>query len=382
MNQKKSLQVQIISSIEELLNISDAWDDLFFRSNVCFPNSRAHLLALWLEYKDPGNGFQAIIIKEANDKFVAALPLTSNTFKHTFKVAHLATSHEQRGGDFLFDPNCDKENVVDLIIATLINSTFSFFSFDCIALKGLGWQEFIAGIKRANLLMDISENYQIGQVDLKSDWPSYEQTFSKKYLRDLYSKVKRLAKEGETTFEFFSNINPSEVTPLLLKGFEVEDKCWKGDKGTSVLKTNGLFDYLCKEATYLANHGLLVLLFLIHKDKPIAFSYCHYSKGVHIAVKIGYDSSYAKFGPGQQLTMNYLKHLHNLPGKNSVLDFNGPLTPWTGKWSTHTYQVGRVFFSNNRFPEQQLFSTKLLLKPYLVKLKLLLKPYLSKLRKT
>lgn len=369
MKSNNQLKLHKISTIEELRAVADLWDDLWQRSEVCCPRARAHLLSLWLEYKSYDNDFEAIIIEQPDNKYLAALPLISVPFKNYLRMGCLATSHETIGGDFLIDPKCDTKSVTDLLVDELAHSDYSFLSFDRVALNEPRWRKLLAALNKAGLLTDVKENYLIGMVDVNGDWLAYEKGLSRKYIRDHKTSAKRLAQEGETNFIFMSEFETSDLDSLLLCGFRVEDRSWKGKKGTSVLKTPGMYEYYSKEAALMSKQGILRLSFLIHKNKPIAFSYNYYSKKVHFAEKIGYDETFKKFGPGQQLTMFFLQHLHNLPrDKSKLFDFGGPLAPWTEKWSNSTYPVGRILSTTNKFSSRLLFYFNFTIKSKLQKI--------------
>src|SRR5205823_1941423 len=132
-----------------------------------------------------------------------------------------------------------------------------------------------------------------------------------------------------------SHLQPHEVREHLARGFEVEDRSWKGLAGSSVLKSAGMLDFYRREAEQLAACGQLELVFLEHQGQPIAFDYGWNSKGIHSLAKIGYDEAYARVGPGQLMIMGLLERLHADPARRA-LDFWGPLMSWHESWVTHS----------------------------------------------
>jgi len=50
----RTLTLGEITSVDELRDNADAWDDLWLRSDVETPTARAELLEQWLEYFAPG----------------------------------------------------------------------------------------------------------------------------------------------------------------------------------------------------------------------------------------------------------------------------------------------------------------------------------------
>ena len=359
-----ALTLSRIQSVDELRSIAHDWDQLWLKSEVCLPRSRATLLAQWLEFFSYANNFKAVMVEQSG-RMVAALPLIIKPFKGFLTIGSLATSHAVHGGDFLLDPDCDIPAVIDLMISDLARSSFSFISFEGVAYMETRWQELLKGMSRARILAHVAEEYMVGRVFINGDWSSYEKKLSKKHRYNRRREARMLANEGETRFVVLSEFSTTQVEPYLLLGFEVENRSWKGARGTSVLKTPGLSDFLSKEASFLAKQGQIKLAFLEHKGEPIAFIYVWYSKGTHFTAKVGYDQDYKKFGPGQQLMMHFIRYLHELP-QPQVLDFCGPLAPWSEGWSTETYPMGRIFCSTDHFTSRLYFKLNFNLKPRLL----------------
>ena len=113
----------------------------------------------------------------------------------------------------------------------------------------------------------------------------------------------------------------------------------------SVLKNPRMFNYLCAEARQLARRGELQLTFLEHRGQAIAFEYGWNAAGVYGAAKVGYDEAYAKLTPGQLLRYLLLERMFADPAQRLV-DFLGPATDATSRWSTGRYRVGRIVAAN------------------------------------
>jgi hypothetical protein len=139
------------------------------------------------------------------------------------------------------------------------------------------------------------------------------------------------------------------------RGFAVEDRSWKGDAGTSILRNREAQDYYIAEAEKLAEWQLLEIAFIELDGEPITFHYGWNSKGVRYSVKIGYDQRFSKFGPGQQQCMRILEHAHQDP-HCSLYDFYGRLMPWNEMWATRLYDVGRLIISTRPDPTRALAS--------------------------
>lgn len=347
------LQLRKFGSTEELRAVAIAWDDLWFRSKVTVPRARAHLVALWVDHFSPGATFQALAV-EQEGKLVAALPLIGLRLKGLVNVGALPSNSWSTSGDLLLDPATDIDAVLDLLVLAFNRLPWSLLWLEQVAFEKPHWQAFQAAMIRAGLSVDARQLYQVGQVEISDDWQAYEATRSKNLRHSCRRQARRLEQAGGAKLEIYSEIPASQVDTLVLHGFEVEDRSWKGTAGTSVLKAPGIFEFFRREASQLAEWGQLELVFLMHRDQPIAFEYAWNSKGVHFMPKVGYDEAYAKFGPGHQLKMRLLERLHNDP-QYRLVDFHGPLVPWSERWATCSYPVGRVVATTAHPLSQKLF---------------------------
>lgn len=348
------LQIRKFGSTEELRSVAAAWDDLWLRSEVTNPRARAHLVALWVEHFSPGEILQALAV-EQDGKLVAALPLVgSRRLKGLVKVGALPYNASAGNGDLLLDPTTDIDAVLDLLVSAFNRLPWPFLWLDSVALERSHWQALRAAMNRKSLSPEIRLDHHAALIEIGDDWQAYEASRSIKHRQNRRRRARKLEEAGKTELKIYSQLSPAQVEALLLPGFEVEDRSWKGSVGTSVLKTPGMFDFYCREAAILAEQGQLQLVFLEHQDKPIAFDYGLNAKGVHFIPKIGYDEAYEKFGPGQLLMMRLLQHLHDDP-KHHWLDFLGLPDPWKLDWANCTYAVGSIIAPTGRPLSKEMF---------------------------
>jgi CelD/BcsL family acetyltransferase involved in cellulose biosynthesis len=144
-----------------------------------------------------------------------------------------------------------------------------------------------------------------------------------------------------------TDFTSGELEPWLKLGFAIEDRSWKGAAGTSVLRTPGMFDFFHRQALQLADAQQLQLTYLKHNDRPIAFEYGYRAKETYFSHKVGYDPAYSHFSPGQLLRALLIERLHEGNGISTV-DFCGPLTDATAKWSTRKYRIAKWLIAPRR----------------------------------
>jgi CelD/BcsL family acetyltransferase involved in cellulose biosynthesis len=102
-----------------------------------------------------------------------------------------------------------------------------------------------------------------------------------------------------------------------------------------------MFEFYLGQARLLASSGQLRLAWLKCSGCPIAFEYALAAKGSYHALKVGYDTEFAQFSPGQLLTGAVLQHYFHDPGGRHY-DCMGPLNEAMQKWMPRRYSLGRL----------------------------------------
>jgi CelD/BcsL family acetyltransferase involved in cellulose biosynthesis len=257
---------------------------------------------------------------------------------------------------------------LQMLACALADLPALFLHFDGIPLDEPRWKGLLVAMRESGLSIDVREQHRIGQVSIRDEWSVYESRLSRNHRRNRCKQERLLEQFGGARLRIYSEFSEHEVISLLRKGFEVEDRSWKGREGTSVLRSPGIFEFFCKEAVCLAKEGALELVFLEHGGEPIAFLYGWKSKGIRYTPKVGFDEAYQRFGPGQQLMMQFIRYLHEEQPLRK-LDFHGPLMPWTESWATESYAVSRIVSTTKHPLSRSLFRLNFELKPRLKQLK-------------
>ena len=346
-------QSTVFHSIDQLHENRNAWNDLWHRSHVASPSSQAELVAGWIDHFDTPDNFLAIIISDG-PSMVAALPLVRHRVKGVVSVVVLPQNEWTSGGDLLVDPGVDLCEVMDCLVQTLNEELRCALWFDQINFETPHWQAFRAALDRAGYSTNIQPQDQIAQVEIEDDYQAYEATRKGDHRRSRRRYARKLEEAGGIELRLYEPANPSEVNRLVQTAFECEDRSWKGAAGTSVIKTPGMLDFFQAQACLLAENRQLEIGLLYHNDEVIAFVYGWKSKGTRFIAKLGYDERFRKFGPGQQIVMELLKHLHSVDDCR-LLDFWGPLASWNESWATRTYTTGRLFAAPKTFLGRSLF---------------------------
>jgi CelD/BcsL family acetyltransferase involved in cellulose biosynthesis len=337
------LKLRYLCSLVELRDMSSAWDDLWNRSACDAPIARAELLALWIETYAAEANFLATVV-EADGQFVAALPLIGGRKAKLFRAGMFPPKEWSRCGGLLWDPTAGSESL-DVLVRGIQKSPSSVVWLDGVPYKEPRWTEFLKSLSRAKLLWNLRKQDEIGIVDCDGDWETFQAKWSGNHRRHMRKAARKAESEGALELKIVRDFDSAEeVEELVKRGFEVEDRSWKGnDTKTSVLKTPGRLSFFIRQAQQLALWNQLQLVFLIFNGQPIAFEFGWIAKEVYLTPKVGYDESFSRFSPGQLLRYLLYERFH-IERSVRYVDFAGELSDATAKWSTRIYPVGRLVF--------------------------------------
>ena len=329
-----------LTSIEQLRASASAWDDLWWRSDVALPTTRAELIAQWIERFCPKSVFHAIAV-EADGRWIAALPLVGRRVGWVLPAGDLPSNEWSPCGELLLDASTDTDAALDLLLAATDCLPWQMLWLNDTIPDSPRWRAMLHACNRAGLLSAHHHRYRVGRVEIGRDWGAYLRHLRKGHRQNMHRVARRLDAEGRVQLETCSEFSPAQVESRLRAAFEIEDQGWKGAAGTSVLGSPGMFPFFVRQAEQLADWGQLEFASLRLGHQIIAFVYGYRAKGVFFAHKIGYDPRFAAFSPGQLLFFRLLERLHN-EGSVHALDFMGPLTESLARWQPTTYDVGRI----------------------------------------
>jgi len=335
-----------VSSVEELRAAAVDWDDLWWRSETALPIARAETLAQWVEQFKPRAGFHVLAVADGA-RWVAALPLVSGRVGRLISAGGLPCNPWAPCGDLLLDAAADISAALDLLLAAAGELPWQLLWLNEAVPEAPRWQAMLRACQRSTVSATYHERYRVGRVDIGQSWDTYRRRLPKSHRQGMNRAAKRLAGEGDVRYEMHSRRNVTEVELWLRSAFEVEDRGWKGEAGTSVLRAPGMFRFFVRQAEQLARWGQLETAALHLDGRMLAFVYGFRAKGVYFAHKIGYDPRFAAFSPGQLLFDHILEQLH-LGGDARALDFMGPLNQSLSRWRPQTYGIGRVAIAPRR----------------------------------
>lgn len=331
--------VQIIS-VDEVRDAAPRWDDLWWRSEVTCPAVRAEMVAQWLEQFSPRGNFQALVVEDQG-QWAAALPLVHSSLGPLLGTAGTTSNEWSPSGDLLIDPSAPVDTVLEVMVDGLRKIPWPLLWLKDVPSDTPRWEAFRQAVDRRGMPSDHHRHTEVGRIEIGPDWETFRRRLSKKHRSKMARCDRRLAERGEVRLEMLGGLDPQQVEPRLREAFEIEDRSWKGQGGTSVLQSPGIFEYFVRQARQLAEWGQLELAFLHCGETPVAFVYGYGAKGVSYWNKIGYDPDYGCCTPGQLLQCHLLEAYHSQPDRR-VVDTMGPLTRALAQWNPTPRAAGRL----------------------------------------
>ncbi|MEN6494777.1 MAG: GNAT family N-acetyltransferase [Thermoguttaceae bacterium] len=328
-----------LTSLAELRANATAWDGLWEASDVACPMARAEQVAQWVEWFAPDVPFHALVVEEAG-RWVASLPLVETRQLGLVRAGMMPTNPWAPGARLLLDPCCSVERVLDRLVAGVSVLPWPVLWLDLVPLDTPPWPALPAAFARAGLPCSVRDRYPVARLDIDHDWEAFTRRWARKHRETTLRKTRRLAEVGKVRFETQTVFDVKLLEGWLRRGFEIEDRNWKGRAGSSVLG-QGIFPFFLRQSEEFARRGQLHLAYLECSGRPIGFVYGVVAKGIYHGWKIGYDEEFAKYGPGNLTMYHLFQHLWQEPAYRAV-DLLGEVTDAQKHWRPTTYRVGRL----------------------------------------
>ena len=236
--------------------------------------------------------------------------------------------------------------------------------FDMAPLESAVWRQFLATMDELKFSYQAHERFQIGTIQiveqLDRDWDAYEAAWSGNHRRHLRKALRRAESEGGVELQLVRPHDGGEVEPLLREGFEVEHRSWKGTAGSSVLSDAVMWQFYLRQATELARCGELELAFLRYEGRADCLRIW-----LVIARRVLHAQSRLRqrilaIQPWPVVAVFVVEGNVCAPDRLAV-DFLGPLSEATAKWTTRTYPISRLVVATSAVGKLQLKSYRRLL---------------------
>ena len=334
---------KLLTGVDSLLDNEQAYNALWSRSAAAYPGLRSENIALWMNHFESDCELKMVTVWD-QDRMLAALPLYNKGSKFGLPFWSLTSNCWAASGDLLLDPDYSADDLCEQLVSALSPEKWSLLKFETIATESERWKTFLGVLKSNGHRLRESAGGPIALTDILQDWPAYQASWSGNHRAAVKKGIKRLKAAGDLQVECFRTGEHVELISILNECFDLEDRTWKGENGTSILKCE-MQDFFLTEAHNLMNNDMLHLWQLRLDGKLIAFEYCPVAKGVVYSNKISFDPEYSRNSPGNVLRFYQHEH-YQQDAQYQLFDMMGITCKNKSKWATRTYETGNVIAAN------------------------------------
>jgi CelD/BcsL family acetyltransferase involved in cellulose biosynthesis len=146
---------------------------------------------------------------------------------------------------------------------------------------------------------------RFASVEIHGDWDAFDRGLSRNLRGDVRRSFRRLQEVGDVRFEHLDGLE--QLDQLLTEAFRVESSGWKGARGTAIASRPETERFYREVSAWAAQRGKLRVAVLRLDGRAIAFELGIEERGVHYALKAGFDPAHRAFSPGKLLIHQILE---------------------------------------------------------------------------
>jgi len=170
-------------------------------------------------------------------------------------------------------------------------------------------------------------------LDLQDGWDAFYATLSAQRRYDHRRAQKRASAIGAVRFQAYKPTE-TETPDLLDRAFAIENRSWKGQQGSSILRRPQLESFFRSYSLAAAAEGSLRVFFLVVDEVAVSMALCVEKYDALWFLKIGYDETYAKCSPGILQLMYIIEHC--CATGTSRIEHLGSFEPWLAAWTSRS----------------------------------------------
>lgn len=172
----------------------------------------------------------------------------------------------------------------------------------------------------------------------EAGWDAYCATLSRKFVKDIRRRRRRLEEQGSVSIEVQRTLDG--LDEALAEFFELEPSGWKEDAGTAIASRDSSPRFYADVARWAVSHDALRIYSLRVGGRAIAAEFDLDWAGARYSLKSGFSPEYRSYGPGQLLTYECL-HDTFTEGLRSY-EFLGTDEPYKMNWTDSTHELVRI----------------------------------------
>ena len=308
------VEVRIATSLETLDEHAEAWDRLAMASADRLPMLSHAWVSSFLEHRDLGGAPWQCFFAYQDAELVGVLPLIGARTGLRGRLRGPADSHT--GSAYpLLAADAAPSALVALVEAASALAPGKRMRWYRVREDSPVVASLPALEPRMRVLHPVSSQGSL--VRTTGPQGDFEATLHSNFRRNLRKARNRAGRDHSVAFRFVGGAEAQN--PELLKRFlKVENSGWKGTTGTAIARSPQLVAFYEALTRRLAQRGWLEWHTMEFDGEPVA---CHLAVRLGGAValpKIGYDETYARYGPGNLLFRELLDRSFDDPTVDEV----------------------------------------------------------------
>lgn len=363
------MQVRVITTIKELFEIEELWNDMIQDSCFDEPFYSWDWHRIWWEYFGKGKELYVIIVKDLNGRIMAIAPLMKvKIWIRCFKVTEIRfidNSISPRNSilfrqgltgyiEAIIDFLSNRREEWDLLNFTTIENDMPYIPplYNCLIPNSL---RAIKTPGRQSPYIKVKGDFQLFMVN----------KFNSKQRYNIIRRVRTIFNKENTNVICYTD--PKEMGTAIDLAFKISKLSWKGDISTDMSSSEDRKEFYIKITKYLAKCQSVSIWILVFQNKAIAVEYQIKSTNKIYLIINDFDQNYHKFAPGIALLYKVIEKCYD--EQINEFDFSGDAYEYKQKWATDLRQHIDVQIFNNNFYSSFIFLMKKKVLPMIRKVK-------------
>jgi CelD/BcsL family acetyltransferase involved in cellulose biosynthesis len=260
------------------------WDTLAERHRL--PFLRHDWLSAWWEAFGGGRRLRTCCLWDG-EELAAAFPLCASGGRFEALADRLHTP--------VFRPLARDHEALEAVVRTVLNASWSELALNALP-AGDPAADLLTGAARMTL---VEAQHVSPIVETAGDLEAYRGTLDRSRRKDVERRRRRFAEAHDAVLEIAA---PDDVDAALAAAFALEERGWKGRRGTAIGQEEATSRFYDAAARAAHADGRLRIARVADGGTPVAFDLCLLDFDRLWVLKGAYDEEYARYAPGLSLT--------------------------------------------------------------------------------
>lgn len=350
MNPKNSnFTYEIYSNLADLKLLKEDWNRILNQIPNYFPTITYEWVTSWVQANQKRiKNLYIVVVKSSRYEVVGIIPFyfyTTYMWRIPLTVLDLIGSQYHGMIDVIAPPE-HLLAVLNLMVKVIFKEANHW---DISTFRRLNYMRgatlFLERISEKKGLSFNEESFiRIPYIQLEGSWEEYYEQRDKHFKKEIRRKRRKLEQMGEIRWEVCeSSIEAKHFQEFLI----LENKGWKGKKGTSLLQRECLLNLYRNILSSESSEMLRPVIFNMRlNNELISSSVCFRTLDGLYVFKIAYDEAYHYASPGLLLRLYEVEYSYRNGLK--IYDFAGIEQPWMKKFANRShYSIDFIMYKHH-----------------------------------